>query len=79
MTSAGILIAEFCEVQSGKDDSRAELQRAGQLEDNVLLVWPARSTKSTPVSDTLEYLRDRIISRISQPTALIHGIDDQIG
>ncbi|MGY3427863.1 DNA invertase Pin-like site-specific DNA recombinase [Bradyrhizobium sp. F1.13.4] len=28
---AGKLIAEFCDVQSGKDDSRVELQRAIQL------------------------------------------------
>lgn len=31
VASAGILIAEFCDVQSGKDDSRAELQKAIQL------------------------------------------------
>jgi DNA invertase Pin-like site-specific DNA recombinase len=28
---AGALIAEFCDVQSGKDDSRVELQHAIQL------------------------------------------------
>ncbi|OKO84874.1 recombinase family protein [Bradyrhizobium sp. AS23.2] len=31
VTRAGTLIAEFCDVQSGKDDSRIELQRAIQL------------------------------------------------
>jgi DNA invertase Pin-like site-specific DNA recombinase len=31
VTGAGTLIAEFCDVQSGKDDSRVELQRAIQL------------------------------------------------
>lgn len=31
VASAGTLIAEFCDVQSGKDDSRTELQRAIQL------------------------------------------------
>lgn len=31
VTSAGTLIAEFCDVQSGRDDSRVELQRAIQL------------------------------------------------
>ncbi|MCC8978674.1 recombinase family protein [Bradyrhizobium acaciae] len=31
VVSAGTLIAEFCDVQSGKDDSRVELQRAIQL------------------------------------------------
>ncbi|WP_424628838.1 recombinase family protein [Bradyrhizobium sp. SYSU BS000235] len=29
--AAGTLIAEFCDIQSGKDDSRVELQRAIQL------------------------------------------------
>lgn len=31
VTGAGTLIAEFCDVQSGRDDSRVELQRAIQL------------------------------------------------
>lgn len=31
VASAGTLIAEFCDIQSGKDDSRVELQRAIQL------------------------------------------------
>jgi DNA invertase Pin-like site-specific DNA recombinase len=31
VSGAGTLIAEFCDVQSGKDDSRLELQRAIQL------------------------------------------------
>lgn len=31
VASAGTLIAEFCDVQSGRDDARAELQRAIQL------------------------------------------------
>lgn len=31
MAGAGTQIAEFCDVQSGKDDSRVELQRAIQL------------------------------------------------
>ena len=31
VASAGTLIAEFCDVQSGRDDSRAELQKAIQL------------------------------------------------
>src|SRR6476620_2178900 len=31
VASAGILIAEFCDIQSGRDDSRVELQRALQL------------------------------------------------
>ena len=31
VASAGTLIAEFCDVQSGRDDSRMELQRAIQL------------------------------------------------
>jgi DNA invertase Pin-like site-specific DNA recombinase len=31
VASAGTLIAEFCDVQSGRDDSRVELQRAIQL------------------------------------------------
>ena len=31
VSGAGTLIAEFCDIQSGKDDSRAELQRAIQL------------------------------------------------
>src|SRR5689334_18292072 len=31
VAGAGALIAEFCDVQSGRDDSRAELQRAIQL------------------------------------------------
>lgn len=31
VAGAGTLIAEFCDVQSGKDDSRQELQRAVQL------------------------------------------------
>jgi DNA invertase Pin-like site-specific DNA recombinase len=31
ISSAGTLIAEFCDIQSGRNDSRAELQRAIQL------------------------------------------------
>jgi DNA invertase Pin-like site-specific DNA recombinase len=31
VTSAGTLIAEFCDIQSGRDDSRIELQRAINL------------------------------------------------
>jgi DNA invertase Pin-like site-specific DNA recombinase len=31
VAGAGMLIAEFCDVQSGRDDSRAELQKAIQL------------------------------------------------
>ena len=31
VAGAGTLIAEFCDIQSGKDDSRSELQRAIQL------------------------------------------------
>jgi DNA invertase Pin-like site-specific DNA recombinase len=31
VSGAGTLIAEFCDVQSGRDDSRAELQKALQL------------------------------------------------
>jgi len=31
VADSGVLIAEFCDVQSGKDDSRVELQRAIQL------------------------------------------------
>lgn len=31
VANAGILIAEFCDVQSGRDDSRGELQKAVQL------------------------------------------------
>jgi DNA invertase Pin-like site-specific DNA recombinase len=31
VSAAGTLIAEFCDIQSGRDDSRAELQRAIQL------------------------------------------------
>src|SRR4051812_42466783 len=31
VAGAGTLIAEFCDIQSGKDDSRTELQRAIQL------------------------------------------------
>ncbi|MGY4456666.1 recombinase family protein [Bradyrhizobium sp. LB13.1] len=31
IAGAGTLIAEFCDIQSGKDDSRIELQRAIQL------------------------------------------------
>lgn len=31
VTGAGTLIAEFCDVQSGRDDSRSELQKAVQL------------------------------------------------
>jgi DNA invertase Pin-like site-specific DNA recombinase len=31
VAGAGTLIAEFCDIQSGRDDSRAELQRAIQL------------------------------------------------
>ena len=50
VAGAGTLIAEFCDIQSGRDDSRAELQRAIQLakrENAKIVIAPVISGSHT--------------------------------
>ena len=52
---------------------------SNRVEDNVLLIrTPPGSAKSALVSNTLKYLGDRVIGRISLTAALVDGIDDQV-
>jgi DNA invertase Pin-like site-specific DNA recombinase len=62
VAGAGTLIAEFCDIQSGRDDSRAELQRAIQLakRENAKIVIARLDRFSRRVSFTASILEQGI-------------------